>query len=460
MNGLDVCYGIAAALLAPVWRRKARGGWDERFGKVAGMLQSPAGKGDRPRLLLHAVSVGEVSALRPLVPLLTPHAQVIVATTTDTGLKRARELFGGSCEVVRYPLDFSWSVRRFLDIVRPDAVALVELEVWPNFVKACAQRSIPVGVINGRLSARSFRGYRRGRVFLRPTFARLSFAAVQDPDYAARFVAMGTPDDRVRVTGSMKWDAVDASGEIPCAGERARALGAAMGIDPGRLLVVGASTAAGEEALLLDAVRSCGVADVQLACAPRKPERFDEAAAALPGCVRRSAHGAGPGPLFLLDTIGELGLLYELADVVVIGRTFAAHGGSDPTEPAALGRATVVGPEVANFASIVSRLEAGGGVERADAASFPGVLGRLLADAGARRALAERGRAVVRSEQGASRRHAELLLAALGAGSGGVRAGDADGRSDRAAPAADGASAGVGATIAPSAQRNDALPRA
>jgi 3-deoxy-D-manno-octulosonic-acid transferase len=136
------------------------------MGEWFGSAGTPRPAPDRPRILLHAVSVGEVSALRGVVPLLVPHADVVISVTTDTGIARARELFGATCAIVRYPLDFSWAVRRFLDRVKPDAVALVELEVWPNFVDACASRGISVCIINGRLSERSFKGYRRIRGFL------------------------------------------------------------------------------------------------------------------------------------------------------------------------------------------------------------------------------------------------------------------------------------------------------
>src|SRR5262249_16281469 len=152
---LDAAYILAAGVTAPWWARKARGGWDERLGKVGRELGA-SGPG-RPRVMLHSVSVGETSALRKLVPLVAERgAEVVVAGTTDTGIARARELYSGTATVLRYPLDFSWSVERFLDAVKPDVVGLVELEVWPNFIKSCVGRGIPVGVINGRLSARSF----------------------------------------------------------------------------------------------------------------------------------------------------------------------------------------------------------------------------------------------------------------------------------------------------------------
>ncbi|MBX3322109.1 MAG: hypothetical protein KF757_03875 [Phycisphaeraceae bacterium] len=428
MNLLDLVYAAVALVTAPAWSRKTRSGWRQRFGHVADMLNTPpAGPPDmpprpprppRPRILLHTVSVGETSAIRTLVGLLSPHAQVIVSASTDTGLARAQALYSHDCEVVRYPLDASWAVRRFLDAVRPDVVALVELEVWPNFIAACRRRRIPVCVINGRLSARSFRGYRRIRPLLRSTFAALDAALVQDEDYRARFIAMGAAEETCVVTGSMKWDAVDLSRAAAGPGDKARTIAREMGLDPARPLIVAGSTAEGEEALLHAACPP----GVQLLCAPRKPERFDEAAAALPACTRRSTGHPAPPPAapaasgstrFLLDTIGELSAAYELADVVVIGRTFAPLHGSDPTEPIALGKPAIAGPSMDNFASIAATLEAAGALVRATETSLAGELEALLCgpEASARRAdLADRGLACVARHQGASRRNCDRLL--------------------------------------------------
>lgn len=413
MNALDLLYIPAAAVAAPFWARKKRADWPERFGNIPPVPPRP----ESPRrLLIHAVSVGEVSALRELVPLLTKRTHVIISVGTDTGIGRARELFSQTCDVVRYPLDFSWSVRKFLDAARPDAVGLVELEIWPNFVSACRRRGIPVGVVNGRLSPRSFRGYSRLRPFFRRSFSSLAFAAVQDTDYAARFRAMGVPPGRCIVSGSMKWDAA----RIQDGAAGADALASEMGIarGPGSpALIVAGSTGPGEEDLLARAAseieRTLG--PVQLLCAPRKPERFDEAAAALGPCVRRSAGthnraGGEPPRRFLLDTIGELRKAYALADVVVVGRSFGGLYGSDPIEPIALGRPTVIGPAVSDFAQIVAAFERAGGIRRADRGSLGAVLLELLSDPASGAALAQRGRGCIRAMQGASYRHARLLL--------------------------------------------------
>jgi 3-deoxy-D-manno-octulosonic-acid transferase len=406
LNLLDIVYALAATVTAPWWMRKTRSGWAERFARVLPDL--PPKREDRKRILVHAVSVGEINALRELIPLLEAEAEVVLTASTDTGLARARALFASVCHVARFPLDASWAVGRFLDTVKPDAVALVELELWPNFVRECSRRGVPVAVINGRLSERSFRGYRRIRRWISPSFASLAVAAVQDAAYAERFVAMGVPRTRCVVTGSMKFD----SARIDDGAPGAAALRAEMGIDPARPLVVAGSTGPGEEALLRSACeRAFGSGAMQLLCAPRKPERFGEAAAALPGCRRRSEPGSGSGNgLFLLDTIGELRQAYALADVVVVGRSFFDLHGSDPIEPVALGKPAVIGPAVSDFIEIVRALEAAGGIIRADRDTLAGVLGELMRDPVRRADLAERGRACIRALQGASARHAELVL--------------------------------------------------
>lgn len=406
MNALDLLYIPLALVTSPWWAFKRRAGWRERFGHV----EVPPPAAGRSRVLLHAVSVGEVAALRHLVPLLTPRVEVVVSATTDTGLARARQLYGAmpGVNVVRYPLDFSWAVARFLDAVRPDAVGLVELEVWPNFVEACRRRDVPVCIVNGRLSERSARGYARIRGFFAGVLGKLERVAVQDESYAARFKALGLPPERCEITGSMKWDAASIEDRV----EGADALAAELGIDPAKPLVVAGSTGPGEEALLH---RACPPG-VQLVCAPRKPERFDEATAAMgPGTVRRTTLKAQGRPAprgterFVLDTIGELRRAYALATVVVVGRSFGSQYGSDPIEPVALGKPVVIGPAVSDFAAIVAALRDGGGLVQVDGKGLAETLAGLVANEGASAALAARGREVIRSMQGASARHAAML---------------------------------------------------
>lgn len=408
----DAAYLAAVSASAPVWAaRLARTGkhrtdWKARFGHGSA-LGAPTG----PRLLLHAVSVGEVNALRGLVGRLAAdqaRPEVVVAATTDTGFARARDVFGASHPVVRYPFDASWMVERFLDRVRPDAVALCELEVWPNFIDACARRHVPVVVINGRLSERSFRRYALARAVVAPTFRRLHAVLAQDEDYASRFRALGVPAGRVFVSGTMKWDSAEVSDQVAGAAELADELG----IDRTRPLVVAGSTAPEEHRLLRDAMPE----GVQLLCAPRRPEWFDAAAADLPGCARRSARDRGSATgRFLLDTIGELRKAYSLADVAVVGRSFGELHGSDPMEPAALGKPVVCGPRMGDFRASARALVEGGGMLQVAGETLAGTLRELLADAGRRAQVGHAARSVVRANQGATERTSEALLGILSA---------------------------------------------
>jgi len=366
----------------------------------------PLGK---KRLLIHAVSVGETNLIRPLVDLLWEEFDLVIASTTDTGRARAVELYSKKATCVRFPLDLSGAVRRFLDGVAPDGVALVELELWPNFMSECRRRGIPVGVVNGRLSDRSFGRYKMAKPLIGKYFRQLAVVGAQDATYAERFVAVGAERSRVSVCGTMKWDAASVTDDVPGSAE----LAAAMRIDRAKPLIVAGSTEPMEHALLRDAKP----AGVQLLCAPRKPEWFDDAARDLPGCTRRSLGTAGSSDeFFLLDTIGELRKAYALADVVVVGRSFGELYGSDPMDPAALGKCVVIGPNVDDFRTAVEILEKGGGIVRTTREGLQRDLARLLANEGERRDFGGRARAVVVREQGSARKHATLVRTMLSSG--------------------------------------------
>lgn len=418
--GRDILYTVGLTATAPLWgisllrTGKWRSDWAGRFGKVPGEAKADD-QTVRKRLLIHGVSVGEVNLIRQLVEELesTPGLELVIATTTNTGYARAVELYAERHRVVRFPLDFGFVVRRFLDAVQPDAVALVELELWPNFMDACGARDVPVAVINGRLSARSFKRYRKFKRWLGPTFAKLAAAAVQSEDYGERFEAMGVPADRVHVLDTMKWDtaAVDDSAETDAAAE---ALAAEMGIDRGRPLIVAGSTGPGEAKMLIETCPQ----DAQLLIAPRKPEWFAEVIKVAPNAIRRtqpdSSHTSNLTPqVFLLDTIGELRTAYRLADVCIVGRSFTGElYGSDMMEPIALGKPTIIGPYYADFADTMKALRDAGGIvvteNPGDAAA------ELLNNPAVAGELAAAGRAVILSRQGSTRRHAAMLLELLG----------------------------------------------
>ncbi len=408
---VDLCYLVGALLLLPFWLTrmirtgKIRTNWPARFGFGA-TLAAP----DSRRVLIYAVSVGEVNAVRGLVAQLSagdPSIEVVIAAQTDTGFRRASDLYGSRHAVVRWPFDFSCSIRRFFNRVRADALVLVELELWPNATAIARHRGMPIVVVNGRLSDRSFRRYSMVRWCVAPAFRRLDRVLAQTTVYAERFAALGTAARCVTVSGTMKWDSIAI--EDTAAG--ADALAAALGIDRSRLLVVAGSTEPGEELLLRDSLPS----GTQLLIAPRKPEWFDGVARNLSPCVRRSQPGAGVASTdyFVLDTIGELRMAYSLADVVVVGRSFGVLHGSDPIEPIGLGKATIIGPRAGDFQESMEALLAGGGIEQVSREEFPTTLARLLDDPRARAELAALGRAVIRSRQGATTATADAIRSVL-----------------------------------------------
>ena len=251
---VDAIFVVVGVLAAPWWlprmliRGRHRTDWSARFGRTPRLCPPPAGG----RIVLHAVSVGEVGALRGLVEAIEklPDLDVVIGSTTDTGVARAKTLFGERHTVVRWPLDFSFSVRRFLSAVQPTVVGMVELEVWPNMTAICRARGIRSVVITGRLSERSYRRYKLIRPFIRAMFGRLDAVGAQDRATADRFIDLGVLSTRAEVTGNMKWD----SASVPLAGpEQSTKLAERLGIDRSRLLLVGGSTAPGEEVMLRDA---------------------------------------------------------------------------------------------------------------------------------------------------------------------------------------------------------------
>ena len=428
INGYDIAWGAVLALGAPVWlvhprlRTKVLRALSERMGR--GLSRGPAG----PAVMIHAVSLGEINATRAMVRMLAaarPDLRFIVSTTTDTGFARGRELYGADPKVtlVRYPLDFSGAISRLLDGLRPDVVVLMELEVWPNFVLQCERRGIPIVLVNGRLTESSYRHYRFCGPLVWRMFGRLAAVCTQDEAYAKRFVSLGVPADRVRVTGTMKFDTAEVADRIEGADDLARAVGLRPGDEP---IWVCGSTGPGEEAILLDLFKSLD-RRLRLVLVPRKPERFDEVAAEIEtegyGLVRRSEppddlrdeDRDGRPPIILGDTMGELRKFYCAADVVFVGRTLVDLGprqrGSDMIEPAALGKPVVVGPYTHNFADAMARFRAADAVKVVhDAAGLERMVKELLASPDRGAAMGRRAQDVVRREQGATARHVEVIL--------------------------------------------------
>ena len=267
---LNLIYLAALLIFAPFliyrWVRtgKYREGWGE---KIRG--EAPLRVGNQPCLWFHAVSVGEVLLLRPLIEEMSrrrPGWDIVVSTTTSTGLAVARRTYP---DLVTFyaPLDFSWSTRTAVSRIRPTVLALVELELWPNLIRSAKQAGAKVAIINARLSSRSYRGYRRLRLPLRSTLSRIDAVAAQDAGYAARFVELGIPGDRVSVTGSVKFDGLESDRN----NARTRALRTLLGLSATELVFVAGSTMEGEESAVLAAYTICAPAASRPAAGPGAP---------------------------------------------------------------------------------------------------------------------------------------------------------------------------------------------
>ncbi|HJU53552.1 MAG TPA: 3-deoxy-D-manno-octulosonic acid transferase, partial [Pyrinomonadaceae bacterium] len=384
--------------------------------------------GGRPVIWLHCVSVGETQAARPLARAILerfPSHALVVSTTTATGQRVAREAFRtDAAAVIYFPFDWAWAVRRSLRKVNPAAVLIMETELWPDFLRECRRRAIPAAVVNGRLSEKSFRRYQFARRFTRRIVGDLTLALMQTDADAERMRALGLAPERVFVPGNVKFDGGDSDAD---GRQLTESLRERFRFDGARPLVVAASTHAPEERIVLDAFKQLrttpGNDQVRLLIAPRHPERFGEVAALLEASgLHWSRRSAAPSPLdtecdvLLLDSIGELRAVYPLAEIVFVGGSIAPNGGHNILEPAAAGVCTVTGAQTFNFKAVVEAfLEAGALVQlpTLSESEAPGALmnslRELLADDNRRRELAQRARAVLEQNRGATSRTIELL---------------------------------------------------
>jgi 3-deoxy-D-manno-octulosonic-acid transferase len=423
---LDAAYLLVLALLSPwlVWRAAATGRYRRDLaGKLLGRVRV-ANPDNRPVAWFHGVSVGEVHLLATVVRAFRerhPDWLVVVSTTTDTGLAEARTRFA-DLPVIPYPLDFSRTVAAALDAVRPALVVLAESEMWPNFLAAAARRRVPVAVINARMSPRSFARLRRlAWPARRLMFRRVAAFAVQSPDYLERLRQLGVPADRLALTGSVKYDGATGDRDTPNARQLKQLLGLAVTppASPPRVWVAG-STHAPEESSVLSVFASLRprFPRLRLILVPRHPDRFEEVAqliakSGLPFARRnRLTEPLSEMPaVVLLDTVGELGAAWGLADVGYTGGSLdGRRGGQSMIEPAGYGVPTLFGPYVWNFRDAARRLiDAGGAVMVRDAAELENELAKLLEDDKRRERMGTAARELVREQQGATQRTLDVL---------------------------------------------------
>ncbi len=424
--GLSIAFGcrLPGVLVQAAAHGRYRTGLGERLGRYH---LPPL---EAPPVWLHAVSVGEVVAAAPLARALRearPGCPLLVSTVTETGRAMAGQRMPEAAATVFFPLDFAFAVRRALEAARPRAVLLAETEIWPNFLRACRARGVPVAVVNGRISPRSFRRYRWVRGPFRRVLSDIACFAMQTAADAERIVALGAPTDCVRVTGNLKFDALGSTAPEADAAVVRRDLG----LEVGRPVLLAGSTHRGEDAPVLDAFEGLRAQHPTLALVlvPRHPERCGEVEGLLRGralgVARRSAGAAPPGTdVILVDTVGELGRLYAAADVAFVGGSLVPVGGHNILEPAAVGVPILVGPHLQNFAEIAAAFqEAGAMITVRDAEELATATRDILDDPDRGRDLAARANAVLAAHRGATRRTLDLLRLILGT-AGGAGEGD------------------------------------
>jgi 3-deoxy-D-manno-octulosonic-acid transferase len=373
---------------------------------------------DAPCIWFHGVSVGEIHLLQHVVAAFqrhNPHWHCVVSTTTETGFVEAQKRFAG-LKVFWWPLDFTWAVKRALRRVRPDIVVLAEGELWPNFLAAAKRRGVRVAVINGRLSPRSLGRYQKLGGLPRRVWGKLDLVLAQTAEYAANFKALGAPPDAVHVVGSVKYDGASGDRGNP----RTRQLRELLAAGPQDLIWIAGSTQSPEEQIVVDIFRRLREVhrNLRMFLVPRQKDRFDEVAALLQRSglpfIRRTkivSQLSDRSAIVLVDTIGELGPLWGLADVAFVGGSMdGQRGGQNMIEPAAYGAAVLFGPHVWNFKEPAARLlEYGAAVQVANAETLEREVAHLLESASARHAMGAAGRQFVLTQQGATERTIELL---------------------------------------------------
>jgi len=421
---IDVIYLLVALAVTPmvlyrmVRYKRYRAGWSHRFGRI--FRKDPALK---KCIWLHAVSVGEVNAAKTIVKELEKKFsdfEIVITATTDTGFARATEVFGAKHKVFYFPLDFSWIMRRVFRNIQPVMCLLMELEVWPNFVQIAEKLRIPVIVVNGRISDKSFSRYKKIRPITKNIFQKVSLILAQTDEYAQRFREIGAPKKKVIVTGSLKYDTAQITNKV----EGAKALGASLKIKRQRLWVAGA-TGNDEEKILLDVFRNLKQQEqfknLRLAIIPRKPERFDEVAQLIKqagfSLIRYSEVKEGKAltaddkkAVILGDTMGDLRKFYSLATVIFVGRSLVPMGGSDMAEAAALGKPTLFGPHTFNFKQTVKALlEDNGAIMVKDEQGLLDTMQKCLTEPDFAKTIAQNGQDVIRKNQGATAKTIEQI---------------------------------------------------
>lgn len=428
LYNLVFCLGFllsAPFYFLKLWRRgQWREGFFERFGRYSSKIKQALT--NRRVVWVHGVSVGEAGLAVVLVRALErhlPNHKFVVSTTTSTGMGELRRRLPQGIEKVYYPIDRRPWVRRATAVLRPEAIVLVEAELWPNLLWHARRRGVPVFLVNARISDRSYRGYRRFGFLFRDLFRGLAGVTAQNEQDAKRLVALGCRPERVRVVGSLMFEGTRAAEgrvlDVP------RLLQQAGMRDGARVLLAG-STHEGEEAILAGVFRRLRARhpDLYLVLVPRHHERARGVGSQLQRAGLKyvyrsevsfsSAPEPGSSDCLLVNSTGELRHFYPHATVVFVGKSLCGRGGQNPIEPAEVGRPIVFGPHMQNFAEIAARLvDAEAAVSVADEAELERTLDRLFGDEGLRSRLGANAARVVEENRGALERTVEMLVRAV-----------------------------------------------
>ena len=423
----NILFLFFFALASPYyfWRMRRRGGWRTGFGQRFSIYDSPLKQAltNRHVLWLHAVSVGEVNLCTQLISALeprVPNAKIVVSCTTSTGMAELRRRLPTRVSKIYYPVDRRKYVRRALSTINPQAIILVEAEIWPNFLWRAASLKIPVFLANARLSDRSYPRYKKFAFLFRPLFRSFAGVGCQNEEDAGRLRAVGCREKSVQVVGNLKFDAAKLT-EVSTLD--VRGMLRQIGVPDDALILVAGSTHDGEEIILADMARRLRekFPKLFLILVPRHFERAKDIGQSLKArgvnFVFRSEIFAGthlpPDGLdcLLVNSTGELKFFYEPATVVFVGKSLTAIGGQNPVEPAAQGKPVVFGPNMQNFADITrSLLRKDAAVQVQTPEDLERVLGELLADAPRRAALGRAALELVAENLGAVERTVEMIL--------------------------------------------------
>lgn len=417
---LNFLYALLLMLVSPwlLWRRITQGRYKHGWrAKLLGWVPRPSGTGLR-RIWFHAVSVGELQVLRPLIERAqqeSPDLQVVVTTSTDSGYELARTLY--SQHIVSFaPLDFTWAIGNALRRIQPDLLVMTELELWPNWLRMTARKGVPIAVINGRLSEKSLQGYLGVASWIVPSLREVAWIGAQNEACRDRFLRLGYPPEQIEVTGNIKFDGATSDRQHPEVVRR-RELLSLNGAAPGKPPIVWlcGSTQEPEEILCLQAMAALlpRFPRLRLILVPRHAERFDAVselvAASGLAWLRRSLLTDAPAGtswrVLLADSVGELRWWWGLAEIGFVGGSFGSRGGQNMIEPCGYGVATSFGPNTENFHDVVqSLLESHSAVQLQDPSQLAPWVATMIERATERRELQENAIQFVQSQRGAVER--------------------------------------------------------